>query len=148
MDLLLFSARGKDYNKYPFRDIILSACKMSVDAACAEKGEKIQGEMKPVRKQARDKNGRFVKGSTPPKSPGRPKKPKELEKLMPKSLKTIEAILNSAKTGDRLKFETAKWVIEMNIGKPSQQVDATVDAETKLSAIVLEFEGELEEWSE
>ncbi len=131
--------------------------KMDSEIRSTEKGEKIQDEneaaVMPAQeikkpKQKRGANGRFVKGGEKPKSPGRPKKSEELKKLLPKSLSTIEDILNSKKTGDRLKFDVAKWVVEMNIGKPAQQVDAKVEGETKLSAVVLNFEGELETWSE
>lgn len=109
----------------------------------------IDGEGKKRKKSAqkRDASGRFVKGSTPPKSPGRPRKPPELMSLMPESLKTIEEILKGDKTSDKLKFEAAKWVIEMNIGKPMQQVDASVQEKLDMSAVVLKFEGELDEWS-
>ena len=106
-----------------------------------------EGEKKQKKCPARGSDGRFVKGSSPPKSPGRPKKPEELKKLMPSALKTIERILNSKDGSERVKLDAAKWVVEMNIGKAPQQVDANFEGHTNLSAVVLNFEGELEEWS-
>ena len=106
---------------------------------------------KPKKKaQKRDASGRFVPGNKPPKSTGRPKKNKELirelEKLGAKAAHEVSRILNSPKSGDKLKFEVAKWVIEMQIGKPRQQVEAKVDGGVK-NTIHVEFNGELGEWS-
>lgn len=119
-----------------------------------EKNAEITSEntsKKPRKKaQKRDENGRFVKGNKPPKSTGRPKKNKdllrELEKLGEKAAKTVSNILNNPKTSAKLKFDVAKWVIEMQIGKPRQQVEAKVDGEVS-NKIAVEFSGELEKWS-
>ena len=105
-----------------------------------------QGKKK-KKSPVRGPDGKFVKGTDTPKSPGRPKKPEELKKLMPEAVKTIEKILKSSKS-DKVKLDAAKWVIEMNIGKPCQMVDASVEGKASLSAVVLNFEGELEKWSE
>ncbi len=101
--------------------------------------------------QKRDENGRFVKGNKPPKSTGRPKKDRELlnelSKLGPKAAREVSRILNSPKSSDKLKFEVSKWVIEMQIGKPRQQVEAKVDGDMK-NTLTVEFTGDLGEWSE
>ncbi len=116
-------------------------------------GNTSENETKKPRKKAqkRDASGRFVPGNKPPKSTGRPKKNKELirelEKLGAKAAHEVSRILNSPKSGDKLKFEVAKWVIEMQIGKPRQQVEAKVEGEVS-NTIEVEFTGDLGKWSE
>lgn len=115
-----------------------------------------EGEKKAVKKASgskkkrpkRDEHGRFIKGTSTPKSPGRPKKRKELEALVGTSCKEIKRILESTKTPDKLKFEVAKWVVEMSIGKPAQQVAIDGAALNVNTAMVVSFEGKLDEWSE
>lgn len=95
---------------------------------------------------ARGANGRFLKGNRTPKSPGRPCKSKELAALLKPSYAEIKRILHSD-ASDKVKFEVAKWVVEMNIGKPTQQVDAKAEIDNA-GVVQIKFEGELGEWSE
>lgn len=93
----------------------------------------------------RDKQGRFVKGSSGnPK--GRPALPPEIKKYAKEAPDRLRAIADDDATPVRLKAEIEKWFAEMYYGKSAQQV--TVDGEmTTAGKTVVEFKGELAEWA-
>ena len=124
-----------------------SSCGLGADykereASDGESGKSCESKIN----KARGSDGRFIKGNVPPKSTGRPCKSKELAALLKPSYSEIKRILASD-ASDKVKFEAAKWVIEMNIGKPTQQLDAKAQIDNA-GVVEIKFEGELNEWSE
>jgi len=77
----------------------------------------------------REKSGQFKKGvSGNPK--GRPTTPKEIkeafQKLMPKSIKKIEEIIDSS-DDNKLVLDAVKVVLDRVLGKPNQPMDIDGD---------------------
>lgn len=81
----------------------------------------------------RDEKGRVLPGQCLNKS-GRPKKDKDIRQLIldkTKDLgtvfKTLLDIMNSKKASNKDRIASAKVLLEYSMGKPAQQVNATVD---------------------
>lgn len=73
--------------------------------------------------EGRDASGRFTKGY---KGGGRPKKPKELTDIHKYTIGELIKISKDEKVPIRVRADILKWLTEMDIGKPRQQVEADI----------------------
>lgn len=74
--------------------------------------------------EGRDASGRFTSGY---KGGGRPKKPEELKDIHKKTIPELLKIASDKKNPVKVRADVLKWLTEMDIGKPRQQVDAEIN---------------------
>lgn len=93
----------------------------------------------------RDEKGRFRKGHSG--NPfGRPKASDGMRELVKTVPKELERIIKDEETPVKLKIDLLRWCYEMVNGKPRQQAES--EANTSPALLAVNFEGELDEWSE
>lgn len=93
----------------------------------------------------RDKTGRFQKGvSGNPR--GRAPLPPEFKDYAKEAPARLRAICEDPKTPVRVKADIEKWFTEMYYGKSPQAIDLDGALNTG-TAVVVRFEGKLDEWS-
>ena len=94
----------------------------------------------------RDSKGRFLKGvSGNPR--GRAPLPPEFRTFAAESPARLRAIADDPDTPVKLKAEIERWFTEMWYGKAPQALDLEGTLENS-GKMVVEFKGELEEWSQ
>ena len=82
-----------------------------------------EAEVKEKDTENRDSLGRFAPGH---KGGGRPRKPREIQDIHKKTIPELLKISNDKKTPVKVRADILKWLTEMDIGKPRQQVDAEI----------------------
>lgn len=80
------------------------------------------------------------------KASGRPKRPAELELYAKEAPQRLRAIADDPETPPKIKVDIERFFFESVYGKASQAV--ALDGEVKnTGAMLIRFEGALEEWS-
>lgn len=81
-------------------------------------------EAKEKNTEGRDSSGRFMPGY---KGGGRKKKPKEIADIHKYTIPELIKIATDEKTNTKVRADILKWLTEMDIGRPKQQIDADVN---------------------